>query len=222
VPEPFKNFFNPQMIALMGHHFRRVWSDFDEAAFVDGATHNLDALELKQRSDQIKRALKTCLPSSFVEAAPIILNSLHPDDDVDLSGADIDALGIRGWATMPMTQFVGEHGVDDFDLGMTVQRELTKRGSSEFGIRTFISRDQDRALTLLTEWARDQNFHVRRLVSDGSRPDCLGPSRRANSSLTSCNSLVRSGVRSAPSRSCKSSNSISPYPLMAFSGLRRS
>ncbi len=71
---------------------------------------------------------------------------------------------------MPMTDYVGKHGIDDFDLGMEVQKELTKRGTSESGIRPFINRDQERALALLSQWASDPNYHVRRLVSEGSRP----------------------------------------------------
>ncbi len=170
MPEPFKNFFNPDMIALMGSHFKRAWSSFDETLFVDEATHDLDALELKERANQIELALENQLPKQFGEAAPILLASLHPDDDVDLSGTSMDERGIRGWAILPMTQYVGKHGLNNFDLGMDVQKELTKRFSSEFGIRHFILKDQDRALAKLTEWASAPNYHVRRLVSEGTRP----------------------------------------------------
>jgi 3-methyladenine DNA glycosylase AlkC len=168
--EPFKNLFNPKMITLMAHHLNRVWPKFDEKTFIKQATQNLDGLELKQRGDQIKRALEQCLPGSFPKAAKIMIASLHPDDDIDLSGTTMDKKGIRGWAILPMTQYVGEHGLDDFDLGMNVQKELTKRFSSEFGIRYFILNDKDRALETLTGWASDPNHHVRRLVSEGSRP----------------------------------------------------
>lgn len=154
----------------MACHLKRVWAGFNEDAFVKVATHDLQTLELKQRSDQIKRALGQCLPTSFADAAKILVNSLHPDDDIDLSGTFMDEKGIRGWAIMPMCQYVGEHGLDDFDLGMNVQKELTKRFSSEFGIRFFLLKDKDRALETLTEWAGDSNYHVRRLVSEGTRP----------------------------------------------------
>ena len=170
MPEPFKNLFNPQMIALMGYHFKRVWDKFDEPGFVKMAIFELDKLELKQRSDQIVQAMEKHLPTKFTDAAPILINSLHPDDIVDLSGTEMDAQGIRGWGTMSMTQYVGKHGLEDFDLGMSVQKEITKRGSSEFGIRPFIALDEERALMTLSQWASDDNDHVRRLVSEGSRP----------------------------------------------------
>lgn len=170
MPEPFKNLFNPQMIALMAHHFQRVWKDFNSTEFIGRASLDLETLELKQRADQIKSALEGCLPLAFKDVAPIMLDALHPQDDIELSGTDMDERGIRGWAILPMTQYVGEHGTGDFDLGMTVQKELTKRFSSEFGIRFFIISDQDRALETLSSWTTDPNFHVRRLVSEGTRP----------------------------------------------------
>ncbi len=170
MPEPFKNLFNPEMITLIARHIKRVWAPFDMSGFISKATKNLDELGLKQRSSQIKYALDMFLPVRFADAAPILLKSLHPEDDVDLSGTAMDNKGIRGWAIMPMTEYVGDHGIVDFDLGMCVQKELTKRFSSEFGIRDFIIHDQDRALAVLKKWTKDDNFHVRRLVSEGSRP----------------------------------------------------
>lgn len=168
--EPFKNLFNVEMITLMGFHLKRVWDEFDEQGFVDKATSGLDDLELKERSNQIRVALEVCLPEGFPEAAAIINKSLHPQDIIDLSGTTMDGEGIRGWATMPLTDYAGIHGIQDFDLGMSVQKELTKRGSSEFGVRYFLIENQGRALAIMDEWAEDTNYHVRRLVSEGSRP----------------------------------------------------
>ena len=47
---------------------------------------------------------------------------------------------------------------------------MTKRFSSGGAIRTFIDRYQDESLVLFREWAADPNVHVRRLVSEGTRP----------------------------------------------------
>ena len=170
MPEPFKNLFNAQLITAMAHHFKRVWQPFKKDAFITQAIRGLDALELKQRSSQITRAMECCLPSTFSESAPILVRSLHPADDEDISNQGMDERGIRGWATMPMCEFVGLHGLEEFELGLSVQRELTKRGSAEFGVRHFILKDQAAALATLTRWAKDPNYHVRRLASEGSRP----------------------------------------------------
>ncbi|MEM8814082.1 MAG: DNA alkylation repair protein, partial [Pseudomonadota bacterium] len=170
MPEPFKTFFNPDMIALMGTHLARASDGFDQGRFVDLATDNLDALELKERSRQIRDALQACLPSGFRDACAVLSTALHPEDDVDLSQTCMDEHGIRGWAVMPMTEFVAENGLDDFDYAMDILKEMTKRFSSEFAVRAFIVRNPDKAMTIMAGWTEDANYHVRRLASEGSRP----------------------------------------------------
>ena len=57
MPEPFKNAFNPEMIAQMGDHLGNASAAFDVDAFVAQACDGLENLELKQRSNQIRDAL---------------------------------------------------------------------------------------------------------------------------------------------------------------------
>ena len=170
MPEPFKNFFNLETIDGMAAHFRRAWSDFDQAGFVRAASADLESLELKQRSARITAAMASHLPDDFERAGAIMLASLAPAHDGDTSGASLGAGGIAGWAVMPMTAYVGEHGLGHFDLSMTLLKEMTKRFSSEFGIRFFLLDDPERTLAKLMQWATDPDHHVRRLCSEGTRP----------------------------------------------------
>lgn len=170
MPEPFKNFFNLDVIEGMAGHFRRAWPDFDEAGFVAGASADLAALELKERSAQITAAMATHLPDDFEHAGAIMLASLAPADDGDSGGGEAGAKGIAGWGVMPMTAYVGESGLGHFDLSMTLLKEMTKRFSSEFGIRFFLLDDPDRTLATLVQWTADPDRHVRRLCSEGTRP----------------------------------------------------
>ena len=170
MPEPFKNLFNTAIISGMGKHFAKAWLEFDRAAFITTATKNLDALELKERSAQITHAVAIFLPDDFKKAAAIMLASLAPDDWDDFGNPEVNDRGIAGWAIMPMTHFVGLHGLQHFDLSMTLFREMTKRFSSEFDIRFFLLKEPKRTLSVLETWTRDSNQHVRRLVSEGTRP----------------------------------------------------
>ncbi len=170
MPEPFKNLFNPTMIAQMGAHLARRSDRFDGGAFTQSATEGLEALELKQRSNHILAALEAALPVDFIAASNLLVSALHPADDVDLSDQSMDEHGIRGWAVMPMADYIARHGLDHFDFSMDVLREMTKRMSSEFAVRPFLDRDPERAMKHVRKWARDDNYHVRRLASEGTRP----------------------------------------------------
>lgn len=170
MPEPFKNFFNPTMISQMGRHLERVDKTFDAEAFIQLATTGLEPLELKQRADHIRKALDACLPRDFRHACETMLAALHVESDVDLSNTEMDDRGIRGWAILPMTDYVAQNGLDDFDFSMDVLKELTKRSTSELAVRAFFLADTGRALRHALAWSEDPNFHVRRLASEGSRP----------------------------------------------------
>lgn len=170
MPEPFKNLLSETIIRGMSEHIARAWPEFNQAAFVVAAAKDLDTLELKERSTQITDSMATFLPDDFETAAAIMMASLAPDDGARIGDAQMNSQGIAGWAVMPMTYYVGLYGLNHIDLSLTLLKEMTKRSSSEFGIRFFLIEETERTLSVLESWTRDSNPHVRRLVSEGTRP----------------------------------------------------
>ena len=170
MPEPFKNIFNKSLIHNMAIHLATAWPGFDQKKFKKLAGRKLETLELKQRSTQITDALSNCLPNDYDHAASIMLSSLGNELCYDLSAGEKDTQGISGWAVMPMAHYVAIHGQGSFDRSMTLLKEMTKRSSSEFAIRYFLLESPQKTLKVLKSWAYDPNFHVRRLVSEGTRP----------------------------------------------------
>lgn len=53
---------------------------------------------------------------------------------------------------------------------MAANYEITKRFTAEFCVRPFLIEHRGECLKLLKRWATDANPHVRRLVSEGTRP----------------------------------------------------
>ena len=53
---------------------------------------------------------------------------------------------------------------------MAAQHALTQRFTAEFCIRPYLLHRQGDTLARLRDWAQDDNAHVRRLVSEGTRP----------------------------------------------------
>ena len=172
MPEPFKNAFNLQLITGMSIHFQSQWPAFDADAFIRAASHDLNALELKQRSDQIMLAMVEFLPADFNQATDIIHASLAPESDTMDSSIHKSSHdnGILGWAIMPIAHYVGLHGQDHLDVSMALFKALTKRFTSEFGIRFLLLKSPQHTLSILKQWTRDDDKHVRRLVSEGTRP----------------------------------------------------
>ena len=134
------------------------------------AGKGLNALELKERSRQISTALATCLPECFSQAADILVASLGPGTKDSAPTQETGSPGLSGWAIMPMTHYVGVHGISEPDVALPALREMTKRFTAEFDIRCFILEHEAHTLTVLREWITDPDPHVRRLVSEGLRP----------------------------------------------------
>ena len=170
MPEPFKNFFNPEIVGHLADALARRSPGFDRDRFFTAATSDFDRQELKERSNAIRDALADFLPRDFEEAAAILCDILHPEHNTELTTALPDATGIRGWAVMSMAEFIALKGLDHFDLSMEVLRQMTSRFSAEFAVRPFLAADPDRALRIIEGWVGDANYHVRRLASEGTRP----------------------------------------------------
>jgi 3-methyladenine DNA glycosylase AlkC len=170
--EPFKNLFNKDLILDMARHFVNVWPEFDQNGFTVFAIDGLDSLELKARSNRITDSLERFLPDDFPAAAKILIASLDPASDLSIreTNSVVNADGIRGWAVMPMADYIARRGQDHLDLSLNALKEMTMRFSSEMAIRPFIKNHEKTVLNTLAQWAGDPNYHVRRLVSEGTRP----------------------------------------------------
>ncbi|MEI2300127.1 DNA alkylation repair protein [Ensifer sp. MJa1] len=158
--EPLKNLLHPGVVTRIADEVGRNFADFERGTFQALAGKGLEALELMQRSLKIRDALVETLPQTFPEAAAI-LSACLPREHVS---------GISGWALLPISQYIAQRGLDDFDLSLSLLKALTPHFTAEFGIRVFIDHDQERALATISSWTDDANHHVRRLASEGTRP----------------------------------------------------
>ncbi len=162
--EPLKNHYGPEIPRRIAREVARVHPAFPAPAFLRDALDGYEALELMPRGRKIARALAAHLPGEFAAAAEILVASLGPP--LGLSGGN----GMAPFLYMPHAFFVAEHGLEDFEASMAAQHAITQRFTAEFSIRPFLERHPERTLARLERWTRDPSAHVRRLVSEGTRP----------------------------------------------------
>jgi 3-methyladenine DNA glycosylase AlkC len=169
--EPFKNLINAQGVRDMARHLRRAWPGFDAAAFERRALQGLDALELKARAMQLADALQATLPADFGAAAEVIEASLAPPRAGDeLSAQRSSDTGLAGWPLWPMGEFIARRGLGEPERALQALHAITQRFTAEWAIRPFIVEHPARVFATLRRWTTDPSAHVRRLVSEGSRP----------------------------------------------------
>ncbi len=162
--EPLVNQYGadvPQAIATMIHAAHPA---FDSAGFVREVLGGYDTLALMARGKKIARALRQFLPEDYAQALPILMASIQQPHGRDPS------LTLGAFVYLPHTLFVADYGLGHFELSMAAQHALTQRFTAEFSIRPYLEHHPEATLRQLTVWATDPSAHVRRLVSEGTRP----------------------------------------------------
>lgn len=163
--EPLKNHFDDRIPKKIARDISSVWPEFRSRAFIADVLDGYDALELMDRGRHIARMLRPHLPDDYPNALAILLRSIGDRP----KKTDGDG-GMASFFYLPHVSFVAQFGLDHFHESMQAQYLLTQRFTAEFSIRPFIELYERESLALLREWARDPNVHVRRLVSEGTRP----------------------------------------------------
>jgi 3-methyladenine DNA glycosylase AlkC len=163
--DSLKTFFSASLVRRLAGDIARVHPEFPARRFTKEACAGLEALELLDRGRHISRALAASLPRDYPQAVGVLVRSLGPEHASD----ELIGAGMAPFFYLPHLLYVADHGLEHFDISMNAQYEMTKRFSAEASIRPYIARYPDRTLAVLRRWTRDENAHVRRLVSEGTR-----------------------------------------------------
>lgn len=155
-----KDWFNEALIDELGTQIQKRYTDFDVEGFTDTIISQLDALAFKERIALIARTLRDYLPDDYPTALGMLLALLDVRDGA-LSGK------AHLWV---IDYFVEQYGLDYYDESIKAMYEITQRHTSEFAIRPFLQVYPEQTLAILHEWKHDSSEHVRRLVSEGTRP----------------------------------------------------
>jgi len=143
---------------------RAVHAEFPQAEFLRDALSGFGPLSLTGRGFHIAAALRKHLPAEYPKAIDVLLASATQPHEHRASG------GMAAFLYMPHLFFVAQHGLDHFEDSMRAQHALTQLFTAEYSIRAFLEKHPEATLVRLRQWASDPSPHVRRLVSEGTRP----------------------------------------------------
>lgn len=160
--EPFKNLFNKVVAEKIAHAIKRHYPDFNKSSFLKNIEAELAPLELKGRVVFLAEKLHHHLPENPQTTIPFLVGAVKKDES--------DKVGLEGFALWPLTHFISVYGLDHFDLSMNALKEMTKAFTGEFAVRAFFIAHEKKALKYFKDCLSDENEHVRRWASEGSRP----------------------------------------------------
>ena len=158
-----KDLYSAEFLDILVLTSLAIDADFDKVGFFKDTLENQWAKKsLKERMRLITIALEKSL------------SALSYHDKIDVLKhvvTKIPKTKHSGLTLIIFADFVEIFGIKYFDYSLDALKFFTEFGSSEFAIRQFIKLDCARAMKILAEWSLDKNYHIRRLASEGCRPN---------------------------------------------------
>lgn len=182
-----KDHIGQPTVSALAHELAAAWRGFPEARFVTEASTGLEDLELKARIRRVATALQQALPED-------------PQALVDVLDAALQSRSFDGWLVWPVADLLTLLGAEHAEVVLPFMARLTHRSSCEFAIRPCIEERPELTFAYLREWVTHPDDHVRRLVSEGTRPRLpWGPRLRALQQDPSPAIALLDGLRDDPS-----------------------
>jgi len=156
--------FGISLAQLLSDKICKTKKDFPKDKFIEIIQESYLEKTLKQRIELIADALRVCLPNDYNKAVNILVNIMG-DENPNETG-----MFTHFYWLMPVGKFIEKYGLEHFDTSMKAIEELTKRNTGEYAIRPYIKKYPTESIQQMKLWAKSENFHLRRLASEGLRP----------------------------------------------------
>lgn len=159
--EAYKNIYNYDSIRKVALNIQSVYPPFQTDAFLEATLdESWEALELKGRLLKIAATLGQFLPKDYPVALGVI----------DRVVADYGTW-LEGFvAFFPLFVEIYGQGEEHWEDSMAALARYTPYASSELTVRAFIIKNEGAMMAQMLAWSKDENQLVRRLASEGCRP----------------------------------------------------
>ena len=158
-----KDYYDNKYVLELSKKILSVMPSFDEKTFINELIDQLDDKELFERFDCIVDAMENNMDKDYSKNIQVFYNILGPE----LSQSQ--GMFSFGWWLWPIGRYVERNGNKDWELSLFFLKELTKRFTGEYAIRTLLREHPKEVMDELIKWTNDENVHVRRLASEGVR-----------------------------------------------------
>lgn len=158
-----KDHFSKDKIAELGHRFLNQNHSFPKDNFVKNASKNLSKLEYRQRVVQIANALYACFENfeDFTKSTLPVLEVWIQENRYYRNDFICESIG----------RVVEEKGLSHPELALDIIEGITQVFTAEWCIRPYVDKHFDTLQKRFEIWKNSENHHLRRLVSEGTRPN---------------------------------------------------
>ena len=156
--------FGKELAELLAGKILSSKPSFPAKQFVDNVAEAVVGKSYTQRVEVIADLLYEYFPGTYQEGLRVFMNILGPPNPNETG------MFTHYYWILPIGKFVEKYGLDHFQLSMNAISEITRRNTGEYAVRPYIRRYPEASLDVIRKWANSDDFHLRRLASEGLRP----------------------------------------------------
>jgi 3-methyladenine DNA glycosylase AlkC len=158
-----KDLYSPSFYKNLVAALSAVMPNFNKQRFISQIfADDFNNKELKARMRHTSTVLHDFMPADFKTAAKVLEKLIR---QLKKTGTAEDGL-----AYMFIPDYVERYGLDDFEAAVDALEAITQFVSCEFAVRPFLLKFNGKMISRMKKWSKHENFKVRRLASEGSRP----------------------------------------------------
>lgn len=155
-----KDYYDINYGYFLAEKIKSVYPEFNETKFYRLIQPTIELLEFNERQELLANALKESIALNYSDTINIFEKILGPELEGSLG------MFTDGYWLWPIGKYVEKFGGENFEVSTKFSKELTKRFTSEFCMRTIIATYPEKSMNLLLDWSKDNNKRVRRLASE--------------------------------------------------------
>ncbi len=161
---PITEIFGHEVACILSEKIKTVHKSFDAKSFYSYIIHHVKNKRYQERVEIVADAINKHLPKEYSEAISILRKIFGPPNPHETG------MFKNYYWLLPIAKYVEKYGINHFNISIQTIAEVTKRCTGEYAIRAFAKKYPNKTLNVCTRWALHQDFHLRRLASEGLRP----------------------------------------------------
>lgn len=158
-----KDWYSPEYIKIFCDQINPENKLFKNEVFIKNYKSKYKNLELKERLNLIVKIYNELYGVDYKKKLKTLEKLFGPTLPFE------EGMFTLCFFLYPVSQFIELHGSEDLEESLDMIEKLTMRFTGEWAIRPLANLNEKVVLNRMKVWAKHENFHVRRLASEGLR-----------------------------------------------------